>query len=522
MSKRPPNIILITTDQQRADHLGCYGASVLKTPHIDALASRGTRFENAYVASPVCMPNRASLMTGRMPSLHGVRHNGLNLDLGSMTIAQRFLDAGWNTSLSGKPHFQCVTQRPAPMQDGLASNSICEARKVTSGRYDQEVGELWQQDPSRKMDLPYYGFEHIDLAVGHGDQVSGHYTSWLLENNIDPERYRGPDNALKDASRDTVQAWRTAVPEEFYPTRYIQDKTIERLQDLSEASDKPFFHWVSFCDPHHPFTPPGKYWDMYHPDDVELPATFHEDAKTDLVKNLHDLRQGENANLNGTGALAVNEIELRAALALTYGMISMVDDAVGQIMKALSNLRMADNTIVIFMADHGDLMGEHGLIFKGPYHYQGLIRVPLIWSDPRGDSAKINSSPVSTIDVPASILDAAGLTLHNGMQGISFANYPDNQIVKRKEIYIEDEVQSTITGHSVRGRVRTLLSAGWRLTIYDGLNEGELYNLNDDPMEITNLWNDASHAMRRLELTEALLRQMIKHSETSPLPDYAA
>ena len=111
MSRRP-NFLLISTDQQRADHLGCYGAKVLQTPSIDSLTRRGIRFENAFVASPVCMPNRASLMTGRMPSLHGLRHNGLNLPLDSVTVADVLRTSGWKTGLIGKAHFQCVTDNP--------------------------------------------------------------------------------------------------------------------------------------------------------------------------------------------------------------------------------------------------------------------------------------------------------------------------------------------------------------------------------------------------------------------------
>ncbi|MEO9652680.1 MAG: sulfatase-like hydrolase/transferase [Roseobacter sp.] len=170
MSERRPNILLISTDQQRADHLGCYGAQGLQTPHIDVLDKNGTRFERAYVASPVCMPNRSSLVTGRLPSLHGVRHNGLNLPLDSCTFIEELRLAGYRTSLSGKAHFQCVTQNPAQLTgQGHA------ARQQACGRYNQEIGPLWRQRPDRTLDLPYYGFEQVDLAVGHGDQVDGHY-----------------------------------------------------------------------------------------------------------------------------------------------------------------------------------------------------------------------------------------------------------------------------------------------------------------------------------------------------------
>ena len=110
---RRPNILLISTDQHRADHLGCYGNNILKTPSIDYIAENGTRFDRCYVASPVCMPNRASLATGRMPSLHGLRHNGLDLPWSSVTVADLLASAGWTTSLVGKAHFQCMTNNPS-------------------------------------------------------------------------------------------------------------------------------------------------------------------------------------------------------------------------------------------------------------------------------------------------------------------------------------------------------------------------------------------------------------------------
>ncbi|MCR9237616.1 MAG: sulfatase-like hydrolase/transferase [Alphaproteobacteria bacterium] len=522
MSTRRPNFLMISTDQQRADHLGCYGANLLQTPNIDGLALLGTRYENAYVASPVCMPNRASLVTGRMPSVHGVRHNGLNLDLGSMTFAEALRQAGWRTSLSGKPHFQCVTQNPAPMTKCQDAATTPEARCSTKGHYDQELGQLWHDHTDRTMQLPYYGFEEVDLAVGHGDIVDGHYTAWLRDQGCDPDALRGAENALDDAGQETIQAWRTAVPEELYPTRFIQNATIERLRSYAKTPETPFFHWASFCDPHHPFTPPGKYWDMYKPEDVELPPSFQAERGSDFVQSLMQSRKNEEANLAGTSAIAVSEQELRVALALTYGMIAMVDDAVGDIMSALTALGLAEDTIVIFLSDHGDLMGEHGLLFKGPYHYRGMIRTPLIWADPKASKSQVISTPVSAIDVAATILETASIAPFNGMQGQPFKDHAGNDVAARDAILIEDEIQSDLAGHNVRGRVRTLLSDGWRLTIYDGLEQGEFYNLNEDPHELNNLWNLPQAAARRADMTEQMLREMLCHTETSPLPIYSA
>lgn len=516
MSAPRPNILLISTDQQRADHLGCYGAGYLRTPNIDSLAALGTRYDRAYVASPVCMPNRSSIVTGRLPSLHGVRHNGLSLSLDSRTFADVLRDAGYRTSLSGKAHLQCVTQNAARLTGDRAN----QAHHGRPGRYDQELGPLWRSNPDRQMDLPYYGFEHVDLAVGHGDQVDGHYNRWVADQGVDLETLRGAENAGEGSNCPLFQAWRTRVPEELYPTRYVQEMTQAALARHAQDDSRPFFHWTSFCDPHHPFTPPGRYWDMYSPDDVTLPASFGFDAPDGWASKLRDLRAAGRADLLGTAALAATETELRWATALTFGLISMVDDAVGAILETLRRNGQDRDTIVVFLADHGDLMGDHGLIFKGPFHYQSVIRMPLIWRDPRRPRGDVSEALVSAVDVPASILEAAGAQAFQGLNGRSFLRDPGSS--GRDAVLIEDEIQAHLPCTNVRGRARTLVTRQWRLTIYDGVENGELIDLVNDPMETANRWDDPAAASVRGELTEKLLREMLAHSETGRLPEFAA
>lgn len=516
MSERRPNILVLSTDQQRADHLGCYGAQHLRTPVIDSLAEAGTRYDRAYVASPVCMPNRSSLVTGRMPSLHGVRHNGLNLSLSSRTFADVLRIAGYRTSLSGKAHFQCVTKNPARLR-GDPGNMAKHARQ---GRYDQELGPLWRETPDRKMELPYYGFEHVDLAVGHGDQVDGHYNRWVAGQGADLEALRGPGNADRNVTCPLFQAWRTKVPEELYPTRYVQKMTENALERYAQDRSQPFFHWASFCDPHHPFTPPGRYWGMYSPDDVPLPESFLSKTPGIWAARLLEARRAGRADLEGTAALAVTETELRWATALTFGLISMVDDAIGAILGALRRNGQDRDTIVIFLSDHGDLMGDHGLIFKGPIHYQSVIRMPLIWYDPRKPGGSVCDDLISAVDVAASILTAADATPFEGMNGRSFLGRPD--AAGREAVLIEDEIQGCLPGTDIRGCARTLVTRRWRLTIFNGLETGELIDLANDPTESNNRWDDPAAAPVRAELTEALLREMLAHSESGELPVFAA
>ena len=166
---KQPNFVLIMTDQHRADHLGCYGNPIVSTPHLDALAAAGVAFDKFYVATPVCMPNRASLMTGRMPSANGARHNGIPLSVDSVTFVDLLRAAGYRTALVGKSHIQNMTGRPsappssanpefADPPEGL-KNAV--SRDMTGPAYQRESLSAWKADPDRDIELPHYGFDHV-------------------------------------------------------------------------------------------------------------------------------------------------------------------------------------------------------------------------------------------------------------------------------------------------------------------------------------------------------------------------
>ncbi|MCY4064970.1 MAG: sulfatase-like hydrolase/transferase [Rhodospirillaceae bacterium] len=278
--RKRPNFLMIVTDQHRADYLGCAGHPILKTPHIDGIAARGVRFDRFYVANPVCMPNRATLVTGRMPSLHGVRHNGIPLALSENTFVDLMRHEGYRTALIGKSHLQNMTGEPPSMQRRIEprDDAFAEARKpeaLAVGAYEEERPWTWKEDPDHEIPTPFYGFEDVSLATMHSDKVGAAYIAWMKARGGDPATMVGPENALP---HDYVapQGWRTAVPEELYPTSYVAEESIGWLDAYAqEGGNRPFFLTASFPDPHHPFTPPGKYWDMYDPADFDLPESFH-------------------------------------------------------------------------------------------------------------------------------------------------------------------------------------------------------------------------------------------------------
>src|SRR3954469_7656201 len=267
-----PNFILFITDQHRADHLGCYGHPVLKTPNIDTIAARAVAMDKFYAASPVCQPNRSSLMTGRMPSAHGVRANGVPLSLGSVTFVDLLAAAGYRTALVGKSHLQNFTGAAPPFTPPAPAESLRKpppnlSQAVDHGHantgYDEENPKEWAKG-KRAVKVPFYGFQHVDLVTGHGDECGADYARWLHAQRPDAEKLRDHKNQLP---HDYVcpQAIRTALPEELYPTAFIRDRAVDYLRGASK--EDPFFLMVSFPDPHPPFTAPGKYWGMYKPED---------------------------------------------------------------------------------------------------------------------------------------------------------------------------------------------------------------------------------------------------------------
>ena len=516
MSGGRANFILFVTDQQRADHLGCYGHPVLRTPAIDGLARRGVAFDNCHVASPVCMPNRASLMTGRMPSVHGVRMNGIPLPTDAVTFADLLRDAGYRTALIGKSHLQNFTGQPAwggprAERDGFhrAGGALAEAvrRDFRAPAYRQEA-----PSSGSGVALPFYGFDHAELVTGHGDACGGAYARWLGERAPDAGRLQGAANQL---AHDYVcpQAVRTALPEALYSTSYIADRAASWLD---AAGGEPFFLMVSFPDPHHPFNPPGRYWDAYRPEDMPVPAAFARNDWTPPphVAALHREREAGEAALQGMNSIGCTLREALEARALTCGMIEMIDGAIARVLAALERSGGAGRTVVAFTSDHGDHLGDHGLLLKGAEPYREITRVPLIWTDPDGPSGLRREDMAQTLDIPATILERARIEPFQGMQGRSLLAGP-----VRDAAFIQYDHQRPHPGLGGRPpRVHSLVDRRWRLSVFDGQDRGELYDLEADPGEFCNLWNDPAAAADKARLMERLLREEIAAADRSPAP----
>lgn len=528
-----PNFLFIITDQHRAQDLGCYGNSIVATPHIDSLARTGVTMERAYVASPVCMPNRSSLMTGRLPSLHGVRSNGIALSLDAVCFADLLGAAGYRTALVGKSHLQNFTGLKAlvegePVVSGQTPPppEMAEARRRVAGDYCQEDLPRWRSDKEFDLKLPFYGFQEVELAIGHADEVDGHYGRWLRERAPDLDKRRqGPSNRCGEGL-ELVQSWETELPEELYPTTWVAERAVAQLEAFSATPAQPFFLYCSFPDPHHPFTPPGRYRDMYRPEDMPLPESWTQEERPPHVKWLHEQRDEGRAIKHSPALYACTERETKEATALTYGMVTMIDDAVGQMIAALDRLGMRENTVIVFTTDHGEYLGDHQLMLKGPIHYQSVIRTPLIWSDPAAATAgygRRSTALTGTLDIARTVLDRADVAPANGMQGKSLMPLIRGQIHHHHDaVLIEDEVQRTYLGFDRPVRMRTLVTPRYRLSVYFGADWGELYDLKQDPNEKRNLWTDPAHNSLRASLFEQLVQRMIDSTDRSQLPTHLA
>ncbi len=514
MSKQP-NFLYIMTDQHRADWLSCYGHPVVRTPNIDQLANTGTRFDQFFVATPVCMPNRASFMTGRYPSVHGLRYNGCLLPENANTFVDVLRAGGYKTASIGKSHLQPMTDIAPVGTEAEKTGPIKEAWKSDVGRYDHEQPAQYTGDKAYQFPSPYYGFDHVDMVTGHGDKAGGHYRQWFRQKHDNWQTLIDPDNQI-DHNYSCPQAYRTPIPEDSYPTAFIRDRAKDYIENSKNSSD-PFYAFVSFPDPHHPFNPPGKYWDMYSPDDFDVSIHYsdHKNPPPPLINAKKDFDSGAGQLIPQISFMASDE-HIREAMALTAGMITMIDDAIGEIIETLKATGQYDNTVIIFNSDHGDFLGDYNLLLKGAWPKESITRVPMIWSDPLQRQAHVADTLASTVDIAPSILERAGILPYFGMQGKSFIPSTQGKQGPRDSLLIEFNDGGKRMGFDPPARVRVLVTNDWHLALYKDEDWGELYNRREDPNQLNNLWEDEAYAAQKAELMIALSHHLIAQMDESP------
>jgi len=511
MSSSQPNFVCFVTDQQRADHLGCAGNGVVQTPNLDRLAQSGVRFTRAYVNNPLCMPSRSTMWTGRTARGHGVRTNGIPLNPRIPTMTQALADSGYRTHGIGKFHLNCFGTPKGVPPETLKPEHFPESRA------------MWTGGRISSLPQPYYGMQTTEFVGGHGSGVFGDYLNWLNAEHPGRSELLQP-KAGRPPTTGAEQSWKMALPDELHHSKWIADRAIAFLEEQARK-DQPFFLWVSFPDPHHPYCPPAPWSDMYAPADIPLPNR-REGELEDLAPHYRRVF-GEGLPLSGRFAATKMPDEcLREIIALTYGMISLMDHHLGRVLDKLDRLGLRENTCVSFFSDHGDMMGDHWIVNKGPFHFDGLVHVPFIWSWP-GHFPGGREVPAlgGILDFAPTVLDLAGVPIPEGdvpaepecprmpppWPGVSLA-----PVLRGETSSVQDAIVVENDEDYLGLRLRTLVTDRYKLTVYPGQDYGELFDRENDPQELHNLWSDPAAQTVKQELQVRLLEELVLTN--NPLP----
>ena len=521
---RRPNVLIIMTDQHRGDCLtGAWpewrpGTCDLATPHLDRLAAGGVRCARAYVNNPLCMPSRATLLTGLTPRGHGVRTNGIDLDPTLPTVSGALAAAGYRTYYAGKLHAR-ISETPK----GL------DPRTLEPADYP-ESGWMWQTGRIDTLPVPYYGFQQVDFA---GGGRTGDYLNWL--NREHPNEAALLLQAHGERARTGApNTWRMRLPAELHYNTWIADQAIAFLREAGTPARRgePFLAWVSFPDPHHPFATPDPWYSMYDRERIPPPVR-REGELADLPPHFRAAYDGDLRHAGFHGSLKVTDDQLREMTAVTYGMVSFVDEQVGRILAALDQLGLTDETLVVFTADHGELLGDHWLTHKGPFHVEGLLNVPSIWRFPgRFPAGTVVDTPVSHLDVAPTLLHATGVPIPERRERApasevvtpdAMGPWPGRSLVPllSGESRPADGCVVVENDEDWLGlRLRTLITRRHQLTIYVGddgeQSYGELFDREADPGQLRNLWDEPGAQPLKDELRGQLLAELVRTDSRLP------
>ena len=480
-----PNILWFCTDQQRFDTIHALGNPNINTPNIDRLVEEGVAFTHAFCQSPICTPSRASFLTGRYPAnVRGCMNGNEEWGEGAPLVTALLAESGYDCGLSGKFHLAGAHGReePRPKDDGY---------RVFH----------WSHDPEDRY-------------------PSGHaYADWLAAQGY----------SLRDLREDPA-----AIPPDLHQTTWCTDCAIDFLSEKRRKG--PWLMSVNVFDPHSPFDPPHEYRDRYDASKMPTPLFRQSDIATQSAI------PGDFPNTSRPP----QDFNAQDVIAAYYAMIELIDDNVGRLLDALEETGQRHNTVIIFTSDHGEMLGDHGLLLKGCRFYEGAVRVPLIISWPgqfplqeepdierspeedgsgeeegttlvefdataSDDSAApagfVSSALVELIDIAPTLLELAGLPIPLRMQGRSLLQIlrgelpPDqHRDFVRCEFY-RAQNPAVVTRVKYEGSYATMYrDTRHKIVVYHGHEQGELYDLENDPGEFENLWNDSDHADLRFDL----------------------
>lgn len=488
MMDRRPNILLITTDQQRWDHLGLEGVRGIDTPHLDRIGREGVHFHRAYTCSPLCTPARVSLLTGQYPSRHGAYSLGVTLrPFPERTIATQLAAAGYRTALFGKTHFVC--RKDEAEHFAGFPNPPPEYFRAHTG--------------------PYLGFDEVKISSGHTTMTvpDMHYRVWLEDQGVDfaawyPAMREGHDH-------DFCGPWN--IPPEYHDTAWVTENTNDFVR---RQGDQPWFCWASLQDPHEPFVCPEPWYSRVRMDEVtpyesyrpgefdDKPFFYSVDEKIWNERGWPEFEDGHGVPCAWPRATLSERA--REALQATLGMVAFIDDRVGAMLATLEATGQLENTLIIFTSDHGEIHGHHGIWHKGLHAFEDGQRVPLLMRGPGCAPRGTVPALANLVDVPRTILAAAGAESPPGTQG------HDLGPVLRGEA--ERVCEATFIEAHVTPRVyqTTMVTERHKLVIYRDGDYGELYDLETDPDQYRNLWPRPECTTLKAELLHQFAREMMR------------
>lgn len=426
------------SDEHTPTATGAYGHALVRTPHLDRLAKGGVLFENTYCNSPLCVPSRMSFMTGKEVHRIGAWDNGVPLGSDEVTWAHLFRRGGYETALCGKMHFIGPDQL-----HGFEKRLLSDIHLSLIGAPDWDAG----------LDNPnaYLSHKRV-LNAGPG---------------------RGAHNDYDDA---------------------VHEHAVRYLRDWARGPrERPFFLCASYTAPHFPLQVPEKYFNLYYPNNVDMP--FIPPGHLDRLHPAHQ-RLRKWFGLEGLTAE-----QTRRARAAYYGLISFLDDKVGELIQVLDQERLRDNTLVIYLSDHGEMMGEHGLWWKCNF-YEWSVRVPLIFSLPgRLPAGHRVREVVSLVDVVRTFLDFGGVEDPGDLDGHSLLPLLDGRECAWKNVAF-----SEYHAHGINHSMRMLRAGRYKLN-YVVDEPPELYDLETDPGEFDDLAGRPEYASLVAELTARVLAE---------------
>ncbi|MBM4046265.1 MAG: DUF4976 domain-containing protein, partial [Planctomycetes bacterium] len=463
------NVLFLMTDQHDASVMGCAGNPVVKTPNLDKLASEGVRFTRAVCATPFCSPSRASLVTGLWPHTHGlvrnVQPNEKWLTDETTTTEQILFDKGCETFHLGKWHLGPTTDVRCYRKD---------AEKTSGNAYR----EFLKSAPREKWHTAREG----EVKIGEvclTPEMARFHSTWQKEE--------------RKPQQDVSIIGRFLRPAEYTLEWWLADRCIELIR---KYEDENFMITWSVSPPHALHIVPDPYYSMYDPARVPFP------------KSWEDRPEAYQPHISARMGAMMGEKNVREYLRCYYGQVTLMDELIGRILSALKEAGLERHTLVLFTSDHGDMQAAHGMVEKSvPAYYEQIVRVPFLMRYPTIKPGRVINQHVGSVDVMPTLLEFAGMPIPKGAQGTSLKSLVEG---KTNE---DDRPGFSERGKGERATSRMIRTKRWKYSYFVFRERRELFDLETDLHEMSNLAESAEHRTILADLHKQLREQMEKSDD---------